>query len=100
MVQFWNNNYTLVATQVLDGTRAGIYDMVIPIVVCNMTEGNGSFGFIYGFVITFWSLGHGLILIIGESVVHASGYTSTFLKHALISIIFVMVISAFVYVKK
>jgi len=94
------NRYALAATQFLDGIGAGIYDTMIPIVVGMMTEGTGRFGFTYGFIITTWRVGHGVSLLMGESIVHASGYTTAFFVHAGIAFISVMILVSFVHFKK
>lgn len=94
------NRYALAATQILEGIGAGVYDTMIPIVVGIMTEGTGRFGFTYGFIITAWRMGHGFSLLMGESIVYVSGYTTAFFVHAGVSFISVMILVSFVHFKK
>lgn len=96
LVNYWNNKYALTATQILDGVAAGIFDTMIPIVVGTMTAGSGRFGFVYGFIITMWRLGHGFSVLVGESIVHAIGYNTVFLIQAGIGIIALLVLIVFV----
>merc|ERR1712190_95482 len=69
----------MTATQMLEGLGAGIYDTLIPIVVSTMTEGTGRFGIAHGFIVTCWRLGHGLSLLLAESVVQEASYHVAFL---------------------
>ena len=96
LVNYWNNKYALTATQILDGVAAGIFDTMIPIVVGTMTAGSGRFGFVYGFIITMWRLGHGFLVLVGESIVHAIGYNTVFLIQDGIGIIALLVLIVFV----
>ncbi|EJK47434.1 major facilitator superfamily transporter [Thalassiosira oceanica] len=45
LVEFSNSPWALVSTQTLEGIGAGVYDVMIPIVVQKMTKGSGRFGF-------------------------------------------------------
>lgn len=78
MVMYWQNPYVLVATQIFDGIGAGIYDIMLPVIVKKLTEGSGRFGFTYGFIVTCWRVGHGMSLLLGEIIVHYMGYSSAF----------------------
>jgi len=78
MVAYWNNPWALVATQILDGVGAGVYDIMLPIVVKKLTKGTGRFGFTFGFTVTCWRIGHGLSLFLGEVMVHSFGYSAAF----------------------
>lgn len=76
MVLYWNNPYILVATQIFDGIGAGIYDIMLPIIVKKLTEGSGRFGFTYGFIVTCWRIGHGVSLLLGEIIVFYISYAA------------------------
>ncbi|HCH61989.1 MAG: hypothetical protein CL927_16090 [Deltaproteobacteria bacterium] len=78
MVMYWQNPYFLVATQLFEGVGAGIYDIMLPVIVKKLTEGSGRFGFTYGFIVTCWRIGHGVSLLLGEAIVHYMGYSSAF----------------------
>ena len=79
MIQWWDNEYTLIATQVLDGVGAGIYDTLLPLMVSLLTDGSGRFGFTYSLILTCWRLGHGTSVLLGEAIVHAVSYQAAFL---------------------
>ena len=58
---------------------ASIYDTLLPLVVKRLgalVQGTGRFGFT--FVISCWRLGHGLSLLLGESISQASSYEIAF----------------------
>lgn len=77
-ILYWNNPYILVATQIFDGIGAGIYDIMLPIIVKKLTEGSGRFGFTYGFIVTCWRIGHGVSLLLGEIIVFYISYAAAF----------------------
>jgi len=79
MVLYRSNPWALVATQILDGIGAGVYDTMLPIIVKKLTEGSGRFGFTFGFIISCWSIGHGVSLLVGEAIVYSFGYATAFL---------------------
>ena len=78
LVMYFQNPYFLVATQLFEGVGAGIYDIMLPVIVKKLTEGSGRFGFTYGFIVTCWRIGHGVSLLLGEAMVHYLGYKSAF----------------------
>jgi len=96
LVKYWNNKYALTATQIFAGISAGIFDTMLPIVVGTMTAGSGRFGFVYGFIITMWRLGHGFSVLLGESIVHAMSYEAVFLIQGGIAILALLVLIVFV----
>jgi len=79
LITYWNNPWGLTATQVFDGIGAGVYDIMLPIIVKKLTKGSGRFGFAYGFIITCWRIGHGVSILFGEAIVHSFGYTAVFI---------------------
>jgi len=78
MINYWNNPWGLTATQIFDGIGAGVYDIMLPIIVKELTQDTGRFGFTYGFIITCWRIGHGVSILFGEAIVHNFGYTAVF----------------------
>merc|ERR1712224_393693 len=98
LVNYWNNEYALISTQILVGIGAGIFDTMIPIVVGTMTSGTGRFGFAYGFIITMWRLGHGCSVLLGETVVGATdyNYSVAFITQGIIGIVALVVLLVFV----
>lgn len=90
LIEMWANTYALVATQVLDGIGAGIYDTLIPIVVGQLTQGSGRFGFVYGVNLFAWRIGHTISFLLGESLAHGVSYTVAFLTQAGIGLLSLM----------
>merc|ERR1719491_2051355 len=96
MINIWDNRFAICATQILDGVGAGLYDTMIPIVVSKMTGDTGRFGFVFGFIVTTWRLGHGFSLMLGESVLHVSSYEVTFITQGGIGIASLVLLILFV----
>jgi len=78
LVEFSNSPWALVSTQTLEGIGAGVYDVMIPIVVQKMTKGSGRFGFAFGFIVAMWRIGHGCSVLLGESLAQSFGYVASF----------------------
>jgi len=78
LVEFANNPWALVSTQTLEGIGAGVYDVMIPVIVQKMTRGSGRFGFTFGFIVAMWRIGHGTSVLLGESIAQSFGYTASF----------------------
>lgn len=76
--RFVPNRYALVSTQVFDGIGAGIYDTLMPLVVKQLVQGTGRYGFTFGFIVTCWRLGHGLSYLLAETILHQSSYEVAF----------------------
>jgi len=81
------NRYALCSTQILDGMGASVYDAVQPVIVSRLTQNSGRFNVTFGFVVTCHRIGHGLSLLLGESIVHASSYEAAFLTHGVIGMV-------------
>jgi len=86
VIELWDNKYTLTATQTLDGIGAGIYDTLIPLVVGQLTEGTGRYGFTFGLILLCWRIGHGASLLLGEFIAHAVSYKVAFITQGGIGI--------------
>jgi len=78
MVEYFSNPWALTASQALEGIGAGVYDVMIPIIVQQMTKGTGRFGFTFGFIVSMWRIGHGASVFLGESLVQSFNYTIAF----------------------
>eukprot|EP00548_Thalassiothrix_antarctica_P005034 CAMPEP_0194132594 /NCGR_PEP_ID=MMETSP0152-20130528/3022_1 /TAXON_ID=1049557 /ORGANISM="Thalassiothrix antarctica, Strain L6-D1" /LENGTH=566 /DNA_ID=CAMNT_0038827695 /DNA_START=82 /DNA_END=1782 /DNA_ORIENTATION=- len=78
MAEYFNNPWALTATQTLDGIGAGVYDIMILIIVHCLTKGSGRFGFTFGFIISMWRIGHGASIFLGEHIVQHFDYTLAF----------------------
>ena len=47
----------------------------MPLVVKQLCEGSGHFGFTFGFIVTCWRVGHGLSILLLEAVLKASDHS-------------------------
>jgi len=95
MIEWWDNKYALTATQALDGIGAGIYDTLIPLLVGQLTEGTGRYGFTFGLILTCWRIGHAASLLLGEYIAYAVSYKVAFLTQggiAIFSLLFFIVV--------
>lgn len=72
---YYPNKWLIAATQVFEGIGAGIYDTIMPLVVKQLCEGYGHFGFTFGFIVTCWRVGHGLSVLLLEGVLKASDHS-------------------------
>ena len=68
MVTRWDNKYAICSTQLLDGVGAGIYDIMISVVVSKLTVETGRFGVTYGFIVICWRIGHGFSYLLAETI--------------------------------
>lgn len=73
-----DNPLWLVAVQMLDGVGAGIFGVLIVLVVSDLTRGTGRFNVTQGAVATAISLGAALSNLCAGFVVDATGYAMTF----------------------
>mmetsp|Transcript_62589 Transcript_62589/g.70826 ORF Transcript_62589/g.70826 Transcript_62589/m.70826 type:complete len:576 (+) Transcript_62589:74-1801(+) len=92
MVRWWDNDYAILSTQLLDGIGAGIYDTMVPIVVSKFTVGTGRFGVTFGFIVSCWRVGGGFSYLLAETVWHKFGAGSAFLTQGSISIVSVVIL--------
>jgi len=97
MIEWWDNKYALTATQTLDGIGAGIYDTLIPLVVGQLTEGSGRYGFTFGLIMTCWRIGHAASLLLGEYIAYAVSYKVAFLTQGGICIFSLLLLIAIVH---
>merc|ERR1712157_158080 len=95
MVEYFSNPWALTASQALEGIGAGVYDVMIPILVQKMTKGTGRFGFTFGFIVAMWRIGHGTSVLVGEMLVHSFGYTVAFATLGAIGLVNLIVVVVF-----
>ena len=95
LVEFLRNPWALTLVQVLDGIGAGVYDMMIPLIVQKMVMGSGRFGFTFGIIVSVWRIGHGVSVLAGESIVQAYGYTAAFISLGALGVLNLIVFSVF-----
>lgn len=72
------NPYLVMSGQLLDGIGAGIYGVIVFLVVADLTRGTGVFNFATGVVITIQGLGASFGSYLGEWWAEAYGYGSSF----------------------
>ena len=68
--------------QVLDGIGAGVYSVIIFLVIADVTRGTGTFNLAQGVVITVQGLGAALGSLIGEDLAGLLGYAPAFITHS------------------
>jgi MFS family permease len=68
----------VLAIQILDGVGAGIYSVILFLVVADVTRGTGTFNLAQGVVITVQGLGAAFGSLLGEDLAGAFGYTLAF----------------------
>jgi MFS family permease len=69
----------VLAIQILDGVGAGIYSVILFLVVADVTRGTGTFNLAQGVVITVQGLGAALGSLLGEDLAGILGYTQAFM---------------------
>ncbi|HLX38021.1 MAG TPA: MFS transporter [Candidatus Binataceae bacterium] len=79
------NPYALVAIQILDGIGAGIFGVVVVIVVADLARGTGRFNFIQGAISTGVSIGASVSNLMTGFVVKRAGYNVGFIVLAAIA---------------
>lgn len=95
LVEFFDNPWALTCTQIIEGIGAGVYDLLIPIIVQQMTKGSGRFGFTFGFICAMWRIGHGCSVFLGELIVHEYSYLVAFISLGVIGMINLLVFVLF-----
>lgn len=72
------NPYLIMSGQILDGIGAGIYGVIVILVVADLTRGTGVFNFATGVVITVQGLGASFGSFLGEWWAGEYGYSSSY----------------------
>ncbi|WPH13674.1 MFS transporter [Variovorax paradoxus] len=68
----------LLALQLLDGLGAGIFGVMLTLMISDLTRGSGHFNFALGLGATCVGLGAALSNLLGGAVAHAAGYGTAF----------------------
>lgn len=82
-----NDPWWLVGVQALDGTGAGIFGALFPVVIADLTKGSGRFNVSQGAVATAQGLGAALSASLAGAIIVAAGYSVSFLTLAAIAAI-------------
>ncbi|MCV4263460.1 MFS transporter [Pseudomonas capsici] len=77
--------YWLVAVQLLDGVGAGIFGVLFPVIVKDLTYGTGHFNISLGALSTVFGLGAALSNSLAGFVVQEAGYNAAFLTLAAVA---------------
>ena len=80
LLEFWPNNYALVAMQLFDGIGAGTFGLSLVCLTKTLTKGTGRFSFTLGFIITINMVGGALSNLIGGYIVNLSSYIWGFIS--------------------
>ncbi len=76
---------SLLALQVLDGIGAGIFGVMLTLMIGDLTRGSGRFNFALGLGAACVGLGAALSNLLAGSIAHAAGYGSAFVVLAAIA---------------
>lgn len=74
-----DNSYWLVGVQLLDGIGAGIFGVLFPLVVQDVTHGTGRYNLSLGAVTTAWGVGASLSNFAAGWIVVTAGYNAAFM---------------------
>jgi MFS family permease len=74
-----NDSVWLIAIQTMDGVGAGIYAVIAPLVIADLTRGTGRFNVAQGAIATMMGIGASLSGIVSGEIVDHAGYTAAFL---------------------
>ena len=80
-----SNPYFLISVQILDGIAAGIFSVLVIIVVADLTKGTGRFNLAQGAINTTIGIGASLSNLVAGFVVKAAGYRTGFFTLAAIA---------------
>jgi MFS family permease len=80
-----NNTVALVAIQILDGIGAGIFGVVSPLVIADLTQGSGRFNVTLGAIATAVGIGAALSQTMAGAIVHHFSFNTGFLSLAVIA---------------
>jgi predicted MFS family arabinose efflux permease len=81
---FLQNRYALISLQIIYGVSAGIYGVVMIVMMADLSKGTGHFNLLQGTVYAAVGLGIALSSVISGFVATYVGYTGSFLTLALI----------------
>jgi MFS family permease len=78
----WDDPYWLVGVQLLDGIGAGVFGVLLPLMVADLTRGSGHFGATLGVMAVAQGLGAALGNAVAGQVAARGGYDAAFLMLA------------------
>jgi MFS family permease len=82
----------VLAVQVLDGVGAGIYSVILFLVVADVTRGTGTFNLAQGVVITIQGVGAAFGSLLGEDLAGAFGYHVAFVSQSGLALVAFLVL--------
>jgi len=85
----------LLATQVLDGVGGGLFGLIHPFIVADITFGTGRFNAVMGLTASAFGVGATLSNYLGQKVVEHFGHTTSLIGSFLISIVPIVVFVVF-----
>jgi MFS family permease len=88
-----NNSYWLVGVQLLDGVGAGIFAVLVPLIVADMMRGTGRYNLALGVVATMQGIGASISILAAGIIVDHAGYTPAFLALAAVALLAVAVLA-------
>lgn len=81
----WNDPYWLVGVQLLDGIGAGLFGVLLPLMVADLARGSGHFGAALGALAVAQGLGASLGNAVAGQVAQRAGYDAAFLMLAVVA---------------
>ncbi len=75
-----DNSYWLVGVQLLDGVGAGVFGVLFPLVVQDVTHGTGRFNVSLGAITAATGIGASVSNIVAGAIVVAAGYNAAFMS--------------------
>ncbi|HEY9759063.1 MAG TPA: MFS transporter [Oculatellaceae cyanobacterium] len=82
-----NSPYLVVPVQLLDGIGAGIFGVLVSVIVADLTAGTGRYNSARGVVMTAQGIGAALSNLTAGAIVQAAGYRAGFLSLTLVALI-------------
>jgi MFS family permease len=77
---FSDNSFWLVGVQILDGIGAGIFAVLVPLIVADVMRGTGRYNLALGAVATMQGIGASVSSLAAGEIVDHAGYTAAFLS--------------------
>ncbi len=77
---------SLVAVQALDGVGAGLFGVLFPVIVADLTRGSGRYNLALGAAGAAWGFGAAMSNAVGGMVAHWFGFDAAFLSLAVIAV--------------
>lgn len=90
-----DNPYLVIVGQVLDGVGAGVYGVIVFLVVADLTHGTGIYNFATGVVITLQGLGASFGSWVGEVWAGSLGYSMAFALLTGLAVVALTIIAVF-----